>query len=200
MRCRARALSCTFQGVGKSTLIARLLAEEPERYGFSVSSTTRAPRAGEADGVDYTFVSEAKFGSMVAAGDFVEWAQVGSHKYGTSVGAVEAVAASGRTCLLDLDVQGVQALVAACEAPERKGALRPFCVWVAAPSLDALRARLRARGTEDSTEVENRIQRAIGEIEFSLTARCFDKVVLNDELESAYQELKQAISEATQQA
>ena len=96
-----------------------------------------------------------------------------------------------QVCLLDLDVQGVQALA---QRPE----LRPYCIWVAPPSLDALRARLRKRGTEDGAEVEKRISRAMGEIEFSLSARCFDKTVLNDDLDDAFAQLKAAIAQATQ--
>ena len=182
---------CGPSGVGKSTLIGRLLAESPERFGFSVSCTTRPRRPAEADGVDYSFVTEPKFDTMIERGDFLEWANVGSYRYGTSVAAVEAVSASGRVCLLDLDVQGVQSLV------ERRPDLRPYCVWVAAPSLDALRARLRQRGSEAQGDVEQRIARAVDEIEFSLSARCFDKVVLNDDFERAYAELKAGIDEAT---
>ena len=182
---------CGPSGVGKSTLIGRLLAESPERFGFSVSCTTRPRRPAEADGVDYSFVTDPKFDTMIERGDFLEWASVGSYRYGTSVAAVEAVSASGRVCLLDLDVQGVQSLV------ERRPDLNPYCVWVAAPSLDALRARLRQRGSEAQGDVEQRIARAVDEIEFSLSARCFDKVVLNDDFERAYAELMAGIDEAT---
>jgi len=178
-------------GVGKSTLIAKLLAEAPSRYGFSVSSTTRPPRVGEANGVDYSFLSDARFDEMVQKDEFVEWAMVGGQRYGTSVGAIEQVMTSGKVCLLDLDVQGVQSLA---DRPN----LEPFCIWIAPPSLDALRARLRGRGTEDSREIEKRISRATEEIEFSLTARCFDKIILNENLDQAYTELKAAVDMATQ--
>ena len=116
---------CGPSGVGKSTLIAKLVEAAPAALSFSVSSTTRPPRAGEADGVDYNFVSAAAFDEMVAAGEFIEWAQVGDHKYGTSVGAIEQVTADGRVCLLDVDVQGVKAL-------RTQPALRPFYVGGAA--------------------------------------------------------------------
>lgn len=185
---------CGPSGVGKSTLIGRLLAEQPGRFGFSVSCTTRPQRAGETDGKDYTFLTDAQFERMVEANEFVEFASIGGQRYGTSVQSVEAVAADGKVCLLDLDVQGVQALVERGD-PE----LNPYCVWVAAPSLDALRARLRARGTEDPREVEKRISRAVEEIEFSLSARCFDQVVINDDLEKAFADLRKGIDDATQQ-
>ena len=118
--------------------------------------------------------------------EFVEWARVGGQRYGTSVEGVRAVAASGKACLMDLDVQGVEALT-------RRDDLRPFCVWVAPPSLDALRARLRARGTEDGAEIERRIARATQEIEVSLTADYFDKIILNDNLDEAYAALRETL-------
>lgn len=148
------------------------------------------PDPGEVDGDDYYFLSEDKFDSMIERGDFIEWALVGGSRYGTSVSGVEAVAASGKVCLLDLDVQGVQALI-------DRGGLDPYCVWLAPPSLDALRARLRARGTEQSADIEKRIGRAVEEIQFSLSARCFDKTILNDNLDEAYEELKQVVYAAS---
>ena len=108
---------------------------------------------------------------------------MGSHLYGTSVAAVQSVAAAGRVCLLDVDVRGVQAIRAQEE-------LDPLCIWIAPPSLGALRSRLQARGTEDATEVERRLSRATDEIEFALSARCFEYSVVNTEVEAAYDELK----------
>ena len=150
-----------------------------------MSCTTRPPRPGEVDGVDYNFRTVAAFEKMVADGDFVEWARVGAHLYGTSVQAIERVGASGRACLLDVDVQGVQALRA-------KSSLSPppLCIWVAPPSLGALRSRLGARATEDVAEIDRRLKRARDEIEFALSARCFEYSVVNDDLDTAYAELK----------
>ena len=99
--------------------------------------------------------------------------------------------AAGQTCLLDLDVQGVEALV----GRGSDFSVRPFCVWVAPPSLDALRARLRRRGTEESKAIEERIARATAEIEYSLGARCFYKILLNDDLDECYEALKETINE-----
>jgi len=177
---------CGPSGVGKTTLIGRLLAEEPERVGFSVSCTTRPKRPTEVDGADYFFKSEEQFAEMSARGEFVESATVGLHQYGTSVGGIEQVSESGRLCILDIDVQGVQALRGRTD-------MRPFCVWVAPPSLEALRTRLERRGTEDTEEVNRRMKRARDEIESSLTMRCFDKIIVNDNLESAYNELKETL-------
>ena len=112
--------------------------------------------------------------------------QVGGQRYGTSVAGVRAVGESGKVCLMDLDVQGVESLVA-------RNDLQPYCVWVAPPSLDALRARLRGRGTDDSAEIERRITRATQEIETSLSADYFDKIILNDNLDTAYDTFRQAL-------
>ena len=121
------------------------------------------------------------------------------------------LAAGGGRCVAGVDVSGwihrVVAGVDPCgvvihkdysrvvEALVQRPDLRPFCVWVAPPSLDALRARLRARGTESSEQIEGRIARATREIEFSLTARCFDKIILNDDAELAYSTLKSTLDE-----
>jgi len=173
-------------GVGKSTLVARLLQAEPGRFGFSVSSTTRDPRPGEVDGVDYNFVSTAEFDDMVARGEFIEWAAIGGQRYGTTVSAVRKVSEEGKVCVLDVDIQGVEAIVA---RPD----LEPYCVWIAPPSFGALRERLTLRGTEDEDEISRRVARARDEIEFSLTTRCFDKVVVNDNLSTAFDELRQSV-------
>lgn len=96
---------CGPSGAGKGTLIARLLARFPTRFGFSVSHTTRAPRPGEVDGVHYHFVTQQAFDELVAHGEFVEHAQVHGNSYGTTRAAIEAVLAQGKACVLDIDVQ-----------------------------------------------------------------------------------------------
>jgi len=176
-------------GVGKSTLVAALLQAEPGRFGFSVSSTTRDPREGEVEGEDYRFVSTSEFDAMVERGEFIEWATIGGHRYGTTVASVQALAAEGKVCVLDVDVQGVEAIVARSD-------LRPYCVWVAPPSFGALRERLTERGTESEEEISRRVLRAREEIEFSLTTRCFDKVIVNDDFDAASRELREAVLEA----
>lgn len=173
-------------GVGKSTLVAQLLQAEPGRFGFSVSSTTRDPRRGEVDGVDYNFASTAEFDEMVERGEFIEWAAIGGQRYGTTVAAVKKVSDEGKICVLDVDIQGVEAIVA---RPD----LQPYCVWVTPPSFGALRERLTERGTEGEAEISRRVARAREEIEYSLTTRCFDKVIVNDDQSRAFDELRQAV-------
>jgi len=195
-------------GVGRSTLVARLLQEEPGRFGFSVSTTTRAPLEGEVDGRDYRFVDRDRFEADVDAGGFIEWAEVGSDLFGTSVDAVAAVAAAGRTCLLSLDVAGLRSLrsleaaqdTAAAEAEAEAVAggapLRPLCIWLAPPSLDALRGRLERTGVKDPSELDRRLARAREDIEFSLNSRTFDLIIVNDNLEYAYKQLRDALDSA----
>lgn len=92
-------------GAGKSTLLKRLFAEYPERYGFSISHTTRGPRAGEENGREYHFVTREDFTKLVEANGFIEHAQFGSNLYGTSVQAVKDVRDKGRTCILDIEME-----------------------------------------------------------------------------------------------
>ena len=92
-------------GSGKSTMLTRLFKEYPDRFGFSVSHTTRSPRAGEVDGKDYNYTTKDSFQQMVKDGGFIEHAQFGSNFYGTSVQAVKSVAEQGKTCILDIEME-----------------------------------------------------------------------------------------------
>jgi guanylate kinase len=161
-------------GAGKSTVYRELMRREP-RIGFSVSTTTRSPRPGEREGVDYHFVDEATFVRLEAAGDFLEWAEVHGRKYGTRRDHVEAMEAAGRIPLLDIDVQGgVQVL-------ERCGE-RIVSVFLWPPSWEELAARLRGRGTDDEVAVATRLSNARWEVGF---AHRYTYWVVNDEVEAA---------------
>ena len=94
-------------GVGKSTLIKRLMSEYPDQYGFSVSHTTRKPRAGEVDGVNYHFVARERMEQDIADGKFIETNEFAGNLYGTSFAAVKAVQSAGKTCILDIDLNGL---------------------------------------------------------------------------------------------
>ena len=172
-------------GVGKGTLIARLRAEFPDAFGFSVSHTTRAPRKGEADGVDYHFTSREVMAPMVAAGEFLEHADVHGNMYGTSFAAVRSVAEAGRSCILDIDVQGAALTRAA-------GFGVGAYVFVAPPSTEALLERLRGRGTETEEKIQVRVANAAKEIE-KAGKMWWDAWVLNDDLDRAFEQLKRAL-------
>lgn len=172
-------------GSGKSSLIRRLFAAYPELFAFSVSHTTREPRAGETDGVDYYFVNEQEFTTMIEAGEFLEHAVVHGNRYGTSVAAVENTFARGKCCVLDLDVQGVAALA----ERDDDNSWSPRFVWVSPPSLTALKERLEARGTESPESLAKRMDTATREISFAATSRVFDLTIINDDFDVAYVEL-----------
>lgn len=173
--------------MGKSTLIARLRADFPTTFGFSVSHTTRAPRAGEEDGVAYHFTTRAAMEPRIEAGEFLESADVHGNLYGTSFEAVRSVAAAGRACILDIDVQGV----ASCRrAAFDVGAY----VFVAPPSVDVLEARLRGRGTETESSIAKRLANAAGEIgKAAALSGGWDGWVVNDDLEKAYEHMTRVL-------
>jgi len=164
-------------GVGKGTLIRGLMERLP-RLELSVSATTRAPRPGEQDGVDYHFLTRARFDERVGAGDFVEHADYAGRSYGTLRSELEQRVRGGVPVVLEIEVQGARQVRAAM--PEA------VQVFIAPPSLQALRERLTGRGTDDSAEVERRLQVA----EQELTAQPeFAHVVVNEDLEEALERL-----------
>lgn len=169
-------------GVGKGTLIEKLRAEFPKLFGFSVSHTSRAPRPGEEDGVHYHFTSADQILSDVAAGKFIEHAEVHGRHYGTSVAAVESVREGGRICIFDIDVQG-------CRAARKKELVAKY-LFVAPPSMEELERRLRGRGTEEEEMVLTRLGNAKSEMDAMEEVGLFDKVVVNDQLGRAYEEIK----------
>jgi guanylate kinase len=165
-------------GVGKGTLIRGLRERLPE-LALSISATTRAPRPGEADGVDYVFLDEAEFERRVAAGDFLEHATYAGRRYGTLREEVERHTRAGDPVVLEIEVQGARQVRAAM--PE---ALQ---VFIAPPSEEALRARLVGRGTDDPEEVEARLD--VARTELAAQGE-FARVVVNDRLEDAVAELE----------
>lgn len=159
-------------GAGKSSLAERLLADP--RFGRAITATTRKPRPGEVDGVHYRFLTESAFREGLAGGAFLEHAEVYGRLYGTPRESPEAVLASGRHCVLVLDVQGaasVRALV-----PEAQ------MVFVQAPSLEELRKRLATRGLDGADAIERRLAVVGQEL---AQAKSFHLVVVNDDLELA---------------
>lgn len=144
--------------------------------------TTRAPRAGEQDGREYHFVSRETFLSLVAENGFIEHAEFSGNFYGTSVAAVKAIAEQQRICILDIEMEGVKQV--------KRTDLNARFVFIAPPSLEELERRLRGRGTETEESVQRRLAQAKKELEFAKEPGVHDRVIVNDDLERAYQELR----------
>lgn len=164
-------------GVGKGTVVRRLLDARPELV-YSVSYTTREPRAGELEGRHYRFISPAAFDRLIEANEFLEWAEVFGERYGTPAGPVDEARAAGRDVLVEVDVQGAASVKA--RVPEA------VLVFLEPPSEEELARRLAARGTEDAGELEERLKGARMEMAES---SWFDHVVVNDRVEEAVGEV-----------
>ncbi|MGD0980995.1 MAG: guanylate kinase [Solirubrobacteraceae bacterium] len=160
-------------GVGKGTLIAALRERHPE-LGLSISATTRAPRAGELDGVAYHFLSDAEFDRRLAAGDFVEHAHYAGHRYGTLRSELERHTREREPVVLEIEVQGARQV--------RDAIPSAVLVFIAPPSLQVLRRRLEERGTDAPATIAMRLEVAQEE----LAARSeFPHVIVNDQLDAA---------------
>jgi guanylate kinase len=168
-------------GTGKTTLAQRLVAESPV-FVFSVSATTRPPREGERDGVDYHFVDRPTFEAMVERGELTEWAEVHGRLYGTPRSELEQAADAGKHVLLDIDVQGARQVRA--RVPDA------LLLFLLPPSVDDLMARLTSRGTERATEVGRRLRSALAELD---AAAEFDFVVVNDDIEQCLDRIRSIV-------
>ena len=169
-------------GVGKGTLIRGVM----DRVGdleLSVSATTRAPRVGEVDGVDYHFLSRQQIDRRVAAGEFLEHADYAGNHYGTLRSELEDRLRAGRPVVLEIEVQGARQV--------REAMPEAMQVFIAPPSLEELRTRLIARGTDDAEEVERRLRVAEGELAAQPE---FRHVVVNDRLQEALARLTEIVT------
>jgi len=166
-------------GAGKTSLSRRLAGCHAE-IELSISATTRSPRPGESDGREYHFVTRQAFDSRAAAGEFLEWAEVHEHRYGTPRAPVLAALSAGRDVLFDIDWQGAAAVAAAL--PEDTVRL-----FILPPSMAALAARLHGRAQDAEDVIARRLSRARGEI-----ARWgdYDYVIVNDDFDRAYAEIE----------
>ncbi|GBP22045.1 Guanylate kinase [Eumeta japonica] len=178
---------CGPSGSGKSTLLKRLLKDFPDRYGFSVSHTTRKPRPGEKDGVHYYFTEKETMLQAIEKGDFIETATFSGNMYGTSKRAIEEVRRTGKVCVLDIDVEGVKQMKATD--------LNPLLVFVMPPSIEELERRLRTRNTENEEALKKRLEVARREIEYGQEPGNFHIIIMNDNLDKAYVELREFIEE-----
>jgi len=165
-------------GTGKTTLARRLLAELPDAI-FSVSVTTRKPRGREQDGVDYHFVDVAAFQERIERGEFVEWAEVYGHFYGSSQAVVDEARARKGVAIFDIDVQGGLAI--------KRKQPDTVLVFVVPPAMDELERRLRERGTDAEETIRRRMLAARSEIERGVAS--YDYIIVNDDFERAYRDL-----------
>ena len=165
-------------GGGKTTL-CRMLLKKYAQTCLSISFTTRPPRGGEKDGVDYHFVTAERFQELIQANALVEWAQVHGNYYGTSKTYLEEQSAAGNVVLLDIDVQGVDSL-------KRVLGSRCLSVFILPPSMQELEKRLRARSTESEEKLQKRLLNANDELK---RAPEFDHRIVNRDLEQSFSEL-----------
>jgi guanylate kinase len=166
-------------GAGKSTIARKLLASEPG-LEMSVSATTREPRPGEVDGKDYHFVDKEHFKAMVADNQFLEWAHVFGHRYGTPRAPVEHALAEGRDVLFDIDWQGAQQLYQQAGGDVVR-------IFIFPPSMEELERRLRARRTDSDAVIEGRMARAAGEISHW---DGYDYILVNDDVEVCFDKVR----------
>jgi len=171
-------------GSGKSTVVDRLLALAPLPLQRSVSATTRLPRAGEVDGVDYFFTTREAFEADRAAHRFLESAEVHGHLYGTPKGPVRAALEAGSSVILVIDVQGGMQVRAEVRAA--------LLIFVAAPSPDVLEARLRGRGTDDDATIRRRLTNAEGE---NALGDRYDHRIVNDDLDQTVATLSEILTQ-----
>lgn len=171
-------------GAGKTTLVRRLTAAL-DNINVSVSHTTRPQRARETNGVDYFFVDEAQFRSMVAADRFLEHAQVFDHHYGTAEATVESALNDGHDIILEIDWQGAQQV--------RRRMPSTVSIFIAPPSYDSLVRRLHDRGREDEQTIARRLAEAVEELSHYQE---YDYLIINDDLEQAVTDLVTIVSAA----
>eukprot|EP00123_Amoebidium_parasiticum_P022523 comp8931_c0_seq1/m.4126 comp8931_c0_seq1/g.4126 ORF comp8931_c0_seq1/g.4126 comp8931_c0_seq1/m.4126 type:complete len:199 (-) comp8931_c0_seq1:163-759(-) len=171
-------------GAGKSTLLKRLLLDFKNSLSFSVSHTTRKPRPGERDGVDYHFVSREVMQREIAAQAFIEHVQFSGNLYGTSYKSVNDITTRNKLCVLDLEVCGVKLVKAS--------SLNPLSnyLFIRPPSYEILEERLRKRGTETEKDLQERLATVRDTLAYGDDPRNRDYVVVNDDVEHAYTELK----------
>jgi len=169
-------------GAGKTTLCDRLASELPN-LAFSVSHTTRNPRAGEENGREYHFATAEAFDGMVKDGAFVEWAEVHGNRYGTSRAEIERLFSEGKDVILDIDTQGAMQI--------QESGMHGTFVFILPPSMSVLEQRLRGRDTDDDSVIKRRLANAVGEIKLF---KRYDYVIVNDVLDEAFDRLRMVVT------
>ncbi|KAL2717881.1 guanylate kinase isoform X2 [Vespula squamosa] len=173
-------------GSGKSTLLKRLFEEFPDKFGFSISHTTRNPRSGEEDGKHYYFTNKEEMQKQIDNGEFLETASYSGNLYGTSKLAVENVQQTGKICILEIEIEGVKQI--------KSSSLNPLYIFIKPPSIDELEQRLKDRNTETDESLLRRLNIAKTELEYGEQPGNFDIVIENDNLDKAYEKLREFIS------
>jgi guanylate kinase len=169
-------------GAGKTTIIKNILEKGVEGIGYSISHTTRKPRKGESHGLHYYFVDRENFEKMIEAHEFVEWAVVYDHLYGTSISSINRELSSGKDLLMDVDIQGSQAIKR--QFPDS------LSIFILPPSLGILKERLQKRSPNDKMNIDLRLKKAAEEIQ---RCRDYDFIIINDDLKKAIKELEAII-------
>jgi len=165
-------------GCGKSSLLKKLY-EEIDNYYFSISTTTRDPRVGETNGVDYLFVDKKEFEEDIKSGNFLEWAEVHGNYYGTSLKPIHKALSEGKLVIFDIDVQGFEQVI-------EKLRDVTTTVFITTPTLKELEKRLNSRGTDSREVIEKRIKNAQVEIKYTQE---YDYLIINDDLDEAADKL-----------
>ncbi|MDQ7052572.1 MAG: guanylate kinase [candidate division KSB1 bacterium] len=170
-------------GGGKTTVIHEILKTNDDLFQYSISATTRKPRGREQDGVDYYFISEEEFKRRIEASEFIEWARVHGHYYGTPKKPIDDAISSGKIIFLDIDVQG------GLEVKKKYGD-DALLIFIMPPSIEELEKRLRGRKTESDEEIARRLAAVPVEIEKS---KYYDAVVVNNDLSETVRKVKDMI-------
>ncbi|MBI3753093.1 MAG: guanylate kinase, partial [Deltaproteobacteria bacterium] len=173
-------------GAGKTTL-CRKAVEYFHDLRHSISYTTRLPRNGETDGVDYHFISKATFQQMIERGKFLEWAEVHGNRYGTSYEDIQSLLANGLDIILDIDVQGARQVKKQLSVNSEQSAV---FIFILPPSLEACEERIRNRGKDSYETIVSRLENARNEIKELVW---YEYVIINDKLENAFERLKSII-------
>jgi len=169
-------------GTGKTTIIKNILEKGVEGVGYSISHTTRKPRKGESHGLHYYFVDRENFEKMIEAHEFVEWAVVYDYLYGTSISSINRELSSGKDLLMDVDIQGYQAI--------KRQFSDSLSIFILPPSLGILKERLQKRSPNDKMNIDLRLKKAAEEIQ---RCRDYDFIIINDDLKKAIKELEAII-------
>ncbi len=171
-----------FAGTGKGTVVKKLISKYPDQYALSVSATTRDPRPGEADGIDYFFKTTEEFETMIGRGDLLEYACYVNHYYGTPKSYVEEQMACGKSVLLEIEIQGGLQV--------REIFPDTLLLFLIPPTAKELVSRLKGRGTESDSEIRARLARAVEEADAS---EAYDYLIINDELDACVDTTHQII-------